>query len=113
MVKTMNHNESIWKNDNIPKLTNKKFNNNEYDVLIIGAGITGMNISYMLKDKFNKIILIDKSGSGSGITGKTTAKITYLQGNIYSNLNKYNANQYLNSQIDAIKLIKNIISDNI
>lgn len=53
------------------------------DVGIIGGGITGLSTAYYLKDTNLKIALFDKDLIGQGVTSKTTAKITYLQGDIY------------------------------
>ncbi len=108
--------KSIWNNKNSKKLISKDINGIESDILIIGAGITGLSCSYFLKDCNKKIILIDKESSFLGVTSKSTAKITYLQGIIYQVLEKnfdiYAAREYLNSQLDAIKYINDIIKTN-
>ena len=52
-------------------LKNKKF-----DILIIGAGITGLTTAYLLKDCGFNIGIIEATKSGYGVTGYTTAKIT-------------------------------------
>ncbi len=86
------------------------------DILIIGGGISGLTTAYFLKDKYKKIMLIDKSTIGNGVTSKTTAKITYLQGIIYQTLekkfNKSIFKKYFNSQKEAIEILKNIITKN-
>lgn len=100
---------------------NKKKNNyenkiNDTDILIIGGGITGLTCAYFLKDKKYKTALIDKSEITMGVTSKTTAKINYLQGTIYQDLEKiFNYEityKYLTSQLNAINIIKNIIKEN-
>ena len=50
---------SIWENKNEIKNTN---NNppNDIDILIIGAGISGLSCAYFLKDINKTIIIIDK-----------------------------------------------------
>lgn len=109
-------NISIW-NDNI-KLQNfsKKNFENEVDILIIGGGITGLTTAYFLKDTNYKVMLIDKSNIGNGITSKTTAKISYLQGIIYQTITNYfginTSKLYLESQLEAINIIKDIIDRN-
>lgn len=86
------------------------------DILIIGGGISGLTTAYLLKDKYKKIMLIDKSTIGNGVTSKTTAKITYLQGIIYQTLEKKFNNSisknYFNSQKEAIEILKDIITKN-
>lgn len=110
--------KSIWEvnlnNNKIRK--NKKFDEIETDVLIIGGGITGLTTAYFLKDSGKRIVLIDKGMVANGISAKTTAKITYLQQDVYSKLSKMHgidiAKKYYDSQIDAINIIKRIISEN-
>lgn len=107
-------NKSIWlddyKDDNIEVL-NK---NIDVDVLIIGGGITGLTTLYNLRKSNLNVCLVEKDLIAHGVSGHTTAKINYLQETIYSDLrNKYSkdiAKLYLESQIDAIKEIVNIIN---
>lgn len=106
-------NISIWQSDKFKRYNNKMPRNLTTDILIIGGGITGISSAYFLDDCNRKITLIDRDGIGSGVTGKTTAKISYLQGIIYqtliSNFSKKVAKKYLNSQLEAISLILKII----
>ena len=109
-------NKTIW-NENIKlqKFNKKKFDN-EIDILIIGGGITGLTAAYFLKDTNYRVTLIDKSNIGMGITTKSTAKISYLQGTIYQTLANYfdikTSKLYLESQLEATNLIKNIVKKN-
>lgn len=106
---------SDYRDKEIKFNSNDKIDKDSYDILIIGGGITGISSAYFLKDSGYKIALIDKGKIGNGITCKSTAKITYLQGTIYQTLNKFfgweKAYNYYKSQIDAMGLIKNIIKD--
>ena len=81
------------KKRNIKELDSDK----NVDVLIIGGGITGMTSAYFLKDNKN-ICVVDANLIGHGVTLNSTAKINYN-----------NAVTYLNSQRNAIKLLKDII----
>lgn len=86
------------------------------DILIIGAGITGLTTAYFLKDTNYKIMIIDKGKVGKGVTSKTTAKISYLEQDIYGKLTKMHskevAKKYYESRKEAINLLINIIKDN-
>ncbi len=106
-------NKSIW-NGYDEKVKTKKFIKNiKTDILIIGGGLAGINTAFNLKDSNYKITLIEKDKLLSGTTRYTTAKVTYLQENMYDNIrkchNEYTSNLYLKSQLDAINLIKNNI----
>lgn len=111
MVITMTSN-SLWEDTKI-SISNKKIKDKSTDILIIGAGITGLTLAYFLSCLSDQIMIIDKSQIGCGATSKTTAKINYLQGIIYQTLaNKHDKNiakSYLDSQLEAIGIIKEII----
>ena len=83
------------------------------DILIIGGGMAGISTAFNLKDIAQRIILIDKDKIGYGVTSHTTGKITYLQGSIYSKIEKMFdftvAKQYLESQKEAMAIIKHNI----
>lgn len=85
------------------------------DILIVGAGMTGVSIAYQLRNHNLNIVVVDKNQVGHGISARTTGKLTYLQETVYSNLKKMyskkKAKDYLNSQLDAIKLVKDIIHE--
>lgn len=46
------------------------------DVVIIGAGITGLSSAYMLKQAGMTVAVVEKNTVGSGTTGRTTGKVT-------------------------------------
>lgn len=93
----------FWK-ENLSFINQSQYTKDVFDVIIIGAGITGVSTAYHLKDSNLKIALFDRDKIGSGVTSRSSAKITYLQGDIYQRL-KDKAKKYYLSQKDAIKLI--------
>lgn len=107
-------NKSIWKYN----IKNKKYpslnQDIRCDVLIIGGGITGLTTAYFLKD-INTLntVLIDKDMCGMGISAKSTGKLTIMQDLIYDKISKcYDTKtslKYLNSQKEAIKIVRDII----
>ena len=105
--------KSIWSDIKQNKVCDSLNKNIDTDVLIIGGGITGLSTLYHLKDSKLKVCLVEKCEIGSGITSRTTGKLTYLQENIYTKLKNYHgiekAKLYLDSQIDAIKIVKDIV----
>jgi glycine/D-amino acid oxidase-like deaminating enzyme/nitrite reductase/ring-hydroxylating ferredoxin subunit len=104
--------------DNKIESSNNKANLEEknYDVLIIGAGLTGLNTAYLLKDSGYKIGVLDGTTVGYGVSGYTTAKITVQHDVFYDYLiNSFSleeAKQYLKANEEGLKLIKKIIEDN-
>ena len=58
------------------------------NTLIIGGGITGILTAYFLQQKNVPYILVEKDKLCSGVTNRTTAKITYQHNLIYSRIAK-------------------------
>lgn len=102
-------NKSIW-HKNIRTKRGKELKEDiETNILIIGAGITGLTAAYFLKDK--DVTIIDKGKIGYGKTAFSTGKVTYLQDLLLKG-NKENEDCYLLSQIEASNIIKKIILSN-
>ena len=109
-------NTSIWL-DEIKKQKFRKLEKDiDVDVLIVGGGITGVSSAYHLNTGDLSVCLVEKNKLLEGVTSRTTGKLTYLQENIYSKLVNYHGKEksklYLDSQRDAIKLVKGIIDSN-
>lgn len=104
--------KSIWEVD--IKSYSKLEINEQCDVCIIGGGITGISLAYYLKDSSLKTILIEQDKIGNSTTLRTTAKLTYLQKDILSKIEKFcgegNSLEYYNSQKEAINEIRRIIN---
>ncbi len=109
-------NNSIWSkylhNEDIKVLDSDE----SVDIAIIGGGITGLSIAYSFLNDDYKVCLLEKNVIGSGVTSKSTAKITYLQDGIYgkiNNLRSYGSTLlYYESQKEAIDTIVNTINSN-
>ncbi len=70
--------ESYWQSSahlpEFPLLTNDL----EVDVVIIGAGLTGITAAYLLKREGVKVALLDRQRCAQADTGRTTAHLTYV-----------------------------------
>lgn len=107
--------KSIWSKEIKQKRMMNKMSCEEVDIVIIGGGITGVTLSYLLKDSNKKIVLVDQGIVGNNVTSRSTAKISFIQRDIYQKLEKtlgYNtAKKYYESQVFAIDTIKRIIDE--
>jgi len=112
LVMMLMKNYSIWLEKSKINKCNKIHEDLNVDVLIVGGGITGLSTLYHLKDSGLNTILVERNTCGQGVTSRSTAKITYLQEKVYMNIRNYDteiASKYLKSQIDAVKLLVDII----
>lgn len=105
--------KSIWsENCNFKKreALNKDI---ETDVLVIGGGIAGILIAFMLKENEKNVVVIDSGETASGNTKNTTAKITSQHNLIYhkliSEFGEQKAKQYARANELAIGKYKEII----
>ncbi|CUP74901.1 iron-sulfur cluster-binding protein%2C rieske family [Clostridium baratii] len=105
--------KSLWNEDYNFKKRNSLPGDIEADVVIIGAGITGLLIGYMLKQEGKDPIIIEADRIAGGNTKNTTAKITSQHGLIYDTLIKEfgegGAKEYAKANELAIKKFKEII----
>ncbi len=104
----------IWKKEEYQ--TSSLNEDIETDTLIIGGGLTGLMTSYYLDNR--DVCVVDARAFGEGVTKNTTAKITYLQDNIYTKIKnwrgKKKARKYLHSQKETInELVRIIKKENI
>lgn len=109
-------NNSIWQEYISKDRANSLKENIDVDIAIVGGGITGLSVAYYLKDIGYNICLLESKKIGSGITSRTTGKITYLQEDILIKINNICgrgvAKKYYESQKLAIKEINKIVSKN-
>lgn len=108
--------KSLWQSSlNLPSLDSLDETINT-DILIIGGGITGISTAYNLIGKNEEVVLIDRDSCLNGVTARTTGKLTYLQELSYQNIEKIfdfeTAKLYLESQKEAIRIVKKNIKDN-
>jgi glycine/D-amino acid oxidase-like deaminating enzyme/nitrite reductase/ring-hydroxylating ferredoxin subunit len=78
--------ESLWMHERPATLYPTLAENTTADVVVVGAGITGLTTAFLLKKAGLKVVLIEADRVCSGVTGHTTAKISSLQQLIYADL---------------------------
>lgn len=85
------------------------------DVVVIGAGITGITTAYVLAKRGVKVVVLNAGPILEGTTGHTTAKITTQHGLIYheflSHFGEEKTRLYYEANQEALTLIKQTIAD--
>src|SRR5687768_2620547 len=59
------------------------------EVCVVGAGIAGMTVAYLLAREGRRVIVLDGSAIGYGMTGFTTAHLTHALDDRYFQLERY------------------------
>src|ERR1043166_8850676 len=71
-------NVPVWIDDTPIRKFPKLQRNISADVIVIGAGITGITAAYLLKKAGSTVALIERERVASIDTGHTTAHLTYV-----------------------------------
>lgn len=79
-------NQSLWRENyessDYPQLPDDM----ETDVVVVGAGVTGMTAAYHLKKAGLRVIVLEKDTVAGGTSGRTTGKVTSQHGLTYADL---------------------------
>ena len=106
--------KSIWQSE-IAFRGNSRISDEIYDVVIVGAGITGFSCAVNLQKNGLKCLLLEAENAGFGTTGGTTAHLntffdaTYPQ--VIQDFGLENAKLLAKSGKEAIQLIESNISE--
>jgi glycine/D-amino acid oxidase-like deaminating enzyme/nitrite reductase/ring-hydroxylating ferredoxin subunit len=106
---------SYW-TDSVPSLKYTPLSSNlSTQVVIIGAGISGLTVGYCLAKSGKQVVIIEDGNVGSGETGRTTAHIANALDDGYydieSMFGEEGAKYAAESHTAAIDLVERIVND--
>jgi glycine/D-amino acid oxidase-like deaminating enzyme/nitrite reductase/ring-hydroxylating ferredoxin subunit len=78
---------SVWTDSTSPEIESLQ-GDQQADVCVIGAGIAGLTVAYMLSGMGKSILVVDDGPVGGGETGRTTAHLTHALDDRYFSLEK-------------------------
>lgn len=106
---------STWTGKYPPIYTQSLTENRSTDVCVIGGGIAGLTVAYLLASEGRSVVLLEKEGIGSGESGRTTAHFTSALDDRYFEIERMhgeeNTRLAAQSQVHAIRLAEKIVSD--
>ena len=80
------HNLSFWVESTPDKTFQPLGADLRVECCVIGAGITGLTAALLLQRAGIKVAVLEMDGVARGVSGYTTAKVSSLQGEVYSQL---------------------------
>lgn len=106
-------NATSWQNIRLPRFPRLKASTH-FDVVVIGAGITGLTAAYLLREAGKSVCVLERRRIGSGDTACTTAHLTYVTDErltaLAKNFGKDQARLVWQGGAAAINLIEHIAS---
>ena len=78
---------SVWTDATSPEIESLQ-GDQQADVCVIGAGIAGLTVAYMLSGMGKSVVVIDDGNVGGGETGRTTAHLTHALGSRFDAFGK-------------------------
>ncbi|WP_206516048.1 FAD-dependent oxidoreductase [Nocardioides pantholopis] len=73
----------------------------EHDVVVVGGGLTGLTTAVLLARAGRSVLVVEAGHVGVGTTGRSTAKISLLQGTQFSRLSRRHPDQVLRRYAEA------------
>jgi len=106
---------SLWQDNSTPYISNNQADRNlVYDVIVVGAGITGISTALLLQTAGKKCLVLEAANLCFGTTGGTTAHLNTLLDTPYTtiskNFGKENARLVATAAKEAINLIQHNIN---
>src|SRR5215475_13129897 len=94
-------NVPVWIDDTPIRRFPKLQRNVSADVLVVGAGVTGITTAYLLKKAASTVALVERERVASIDTGHTTAHLTYVTDVQLQQLVRYFGNDHARAAWDA------------
>jgi len=92
---------SLWLDRERPTLAGSVPAGRHFDVVIVGAGLTGLTTALLLSRAGCSVAVLEGRRVGSGTTGNTTAKVSLLQGCRLSAIGRQHSKQTVQHYVDA------------
>jgi glycine/D-amino acid oxidase-like deaminating enzyme/nitrite reductase/ring-hydroxylating ferredoxin subunit len=92
---------SLWLDRASPIATDQFVSDAQYDVVIAGAGITGLVSGLLFARAGMRVAILEARSVGAATTGNTTAKLSLLQGKHLSEIRRHTSRKTAKAYVDG------------
>ena len=92
---------SLWQDRNAHPEAETPSIGGDWDVVVVGAGITGLTTAALLARAGKSVLVLEAHRVGFGSTGRSTAKVSLLQGTHYSRISRRHPSSVLRQYAEA------------
>ena len=92
---------SLWQDRNPRTGPAEPGAHGRYDVAVIGGGLTGLTTALLLARAGRSVVVLEGERVGSGTTGRSTAKVSLLQGTRLSTIRSRHPQSVVDSYVEA------------
>ncbi|MGN6250426.1 MAG: FAD-dependent oxidoreductase [Marmoricola sp.] len=92
---------SLWLDRALPTADDPLPGDGRADEIVVGAGITGLITAVLLARAGRRVVVLEAEGPGAVTTGRTTAKVSLLQGTKYATMLGLQSAEVVASYVDA------------
>ena len=103
---------SLWQLTS-PHIASDKFDGRRRDVVVAGAGLTGLLTAVLLARSGTSVTVLEARQVGAVTTGNTTGKLSLLQGTTLSTLREYTDDDILRAYVTANREGQQLVVDQI
>jgi glycine/D-amino acid oxidase-like deaminating enzyme/nitrite reductase/ring-hydroxylating ferredoxin subunit len=93
MMQSSERSVSVWEATRPQRQTTPLRGDAEADVCVVGAGIAGMTVAYLLAKAGKRVVVLDDNAVGGGETGQTTAHLASAMDDYYHVIEKIHGEQ--------------------
>ncbi|WP_285750860.1 FAD-dependent oxidoreductase [Lentzea sp. NBRC 105346] len=106
--------QSLWLQDLPKRVYPPLSGRQEFDVAVVGAGITGLTTALLLKRAGLRVAVLEADRVAGGVSGNNTGKVTALQSTVYSTVMRTHglagATDYATASTAAVRQVADLVA---